>query len=175
MSLGTTVTFTATPTAAGAYTSAGNVVTFTNTSMGASAYSWDFGDQSSSSAATPSHAYVGNGVYTVTLTAINGNCTDVISFDVTISVGVDELTGLSNVAIYPNPASDVINIDFVNNQNQVVELTLVDQFGRIVSNLNENNTGFIHNTINVNNLTNGVYFLNFTVGGYTKSERVVIR
>lgn len=175
MSLGTTVTFTATPTAAGAYTSSGNVVTFTNTSTGASSYSWDFGDQSSSSAATPSHAYVGNGVYTVTLTAINGNCTDEVSFDVTISVGVDELTGLSNVAIYPNPASDVINIDFVNNQNQAVELTLVDQFGRIVSNLNENNTGFIHSVINANNLTSGVYFLNFTVGGYTKSEKIVIR
>jgi PKD repeat protein len=175
LSQGVTVTFTASPTANGAFTSNGNVVSFTNTSTGASAYSWDFGDQSNSSAATPSHAYVGNGVYTVTLTAINGNCTDVVSFDVTISVGIDELTGLSNVTIYPNPANDFLNIDYNKNGDDVVEISIIDQFGRVINSINGLSNGFNHKAINVSNLQSGVYYVRFTTNGFSKSERVVIR
>jgi len=175
LSQGVTVTFTASPTANGAFTTNGNVVSFTNTSTGASAYSWDFGDQSNSSAMAPSHAYVGNGVYVVTLTAINGLCTDVITFDVTLSVGIDELTGLSNVTIYPNPANDVLNIDYNKNGDDVVEISIIDQFGRVINSINGLSNGFNHNTINVSNLQSGVYFVRFTTNGFSKSERVVIR
>jgi len=175
LSQGVTVTFTASPTANGAFTSNGNVVSFTNTSTGASAYSWDFGDQSNSSAMAPSHAYVGNGVYVVTLTAINGSCTDVITFDVTLSVGIDELTGLSNVTIYPNPANDFLNIDYNKNGDDVVEISIIDQFGRVINSINGLSNGFNHNTINVSNLQSGVYYVRFTTNGFSKSERVVIR
>ena len=175
MSPATTVTFTATPTAAGAFTTNGNVVSFTNTSTGAASYSWDFGDQSNSSAIAPSHAYIGNGVYVVTLTAINGACTDVITFDVTLSVGLDELTGLSNVNIYPNPANDVLNIDYNKNGDDVVEISIIDQFGRIITSINGLSNGFNHNTIDVSNLQSAVYYVRFTTNGFSKTERLVIR
>ena len=175
LSQGVTVTFTASPTANGAFTSNGNVVSFTNTSTGASAYSWDFGDQSNSSAMAPSHAYVGNGVYVVTLTAINGSCTDVITFDVTLSVGIDELTGLSNVTIYPNPANDVLNIDYNKNGDDAIEISIIDQFGRVITSINGLSNGFNHNTMNVSNLGSGVYYVRFTTNGFSKSERLVIR
>ncbi len=175
LSQATTVTFTTSPTANGSFTSNGNVVTFANTSTGATSYSWDFGDQSNSSAATPSHAYVGNGVYTVTLTAINGNCTDVVSFDVTISVGMDELTGLSNVKIYPNPANDLLNIDYNKNGDDAIEISVIDQFGRVITSINGLSNGFNHNTMNVSNLGSGVYYVRFTTNGFSKSERLVIR
>ena len=175
LSQGVTVTFTASPTANGAFTTNGNVVSFTNTSTGASAYSWDFGDQSNSSAMAPSHAYVGNGVYVVTLTAINGSCTDVITFDVTLSVGIDELTGLSNVTIYPNPANDVLNIDYNKNGDDAIEISIIDQFGRVITSINGLSNGFNHNTMNVSNLGSGVYYVRFTTNGFSKSERLVIR
>jgi hypothetical protein len=175
MSQATTVTFTSTPTAAGAFTTNGNVVSFTNTSTGAASYSWDFGDQSNSSAIAPSHAYIGNGVYVVTLTAINGACTDVITFDVIMSVGIDELTGLSNVNIYPNPANDLLNIDYNKNGDDVVEISIIDQFGRVITSINGLSNGFNHNTIDVSNLQSAVYFVRFTTNGFSKSERLVIR
>lgn len=49
----------------------GLTVTFTNASTNANSYLWSFGDGSTSTDASPSHTYAADGVYEVTLTAIN--------------------------------------------------------------------------------------------------------
>lgn len=58
-------------------TGTGGNVNFTSTSSGTLAgftyYQWDFGDGGFSSAAAPSHNYIANGVYTVSLTVIVAN------------------------------------------------------------------------------------------------------
>jgi len=46
---------------------AGAVVTFTNASVGADDYAWDFGDNTSSTTASPTHIYRKPGTYTVKL------------------------------------------------------------------------------------------------------------
>ena len=147
MSQPTSVTFTATPTAAGSFTTSGNVATFTNTSTGAGSYSWDFGDFSNSSASAPTHAYAANGAYTVTLTAINGNCTSTTSFTVNISVALDELQGIT-LNLYPNPANQEVNIAL--NGAALESVVVLDQFGRTVKVSKASN-------INVSDLASGVY------------------
>ena len=147
MSQPTSVTFTATPTAAGSFTTSGNVATFANTSTGAGSYSWDFGDFSNSSASAPTHAYAANGAYTVTLTAINGNCTSTTSFTVNISVALDELQGIT-LNLYPNPANQEVNIAL--NGAALESVVVLDQFGRTVKVSNVSN-------INVSDLATGVY------------------
>ena len=147
MSQPTSVTFTATPTAAGSFTTSGNVATFANTSTGAGSYSWDFGDFSNSSASAPTHAYAANGAYTVTLTAINGNCTSTTSFTVNISVALDELQGIT-LNLFPNPANQEVNIAL--NGAALESVVIIDQFGRTVKVSNVSN-------INVSDLATGVY------------------
>ena len=147
MSQPTSVTFTATPTAAGSFTTSGNVATFANTSTGAGSYSWDFGDFSNSSASAPTHAYAANGAYTVTLTAINGNCTSTTSFTVNISVALDELQGIT-LNLFPNPANQEVNIAL--NGAALESVVIVDQFGRTVKVSKASN-------INVSDLATGVY------------------
>ena len=44
-------------------------VTFTNTSSNATSYTWDFGDNTTSFEASPTHKFTAGGVYTVKLTA----------------------------------------------------------------------------------------------------------
>ncbi len=46
-------------------------IAFTNTSYGGSTYFWDFGDNTFSSATSPTHVFPGPGVYSVTLIASN--------------------------------------------------------------------------------------------------------
>ena len=147
MSQPISVTFTATPTAAGSFTTSGNVATFANTSTGAGSYSWDFGDFSNSSASAPTHAYAANGAYTVTLTAINGNCTSTTSFTVNISVALDELQGIT-LNLFPNPANQEVNIAL--NGAALESVVIIDQFGRTVKVSNVSN-------INVSDLATGVY------------------
>lgn len=60
-------------------------IVFTNISEYANRFSWDFGDGETSAQKSPTHHYKSSGNYTVTLTAYNGNLSDRISKQVTIS------------------------------------------------------------------------------------------
>ncbi len=53
-------------------------VDFTNFSLNTTSYLWDFGDGSTSYAENPSHIYLHEGVYTVTLTASNPGGSDTL-------------------------------------------------------------------------------------------------
>lgn len=75
------------PVADFSYSGAGlapsNVV-FTNNSINAITYLWDFGDNTTSTQASPFHVYKKGGVYTVSLTANNEGLTNKISKTVNI-------------------------------------------------------------------------------------------
>jgi hypothetical protein len=170
------VTFTATPTAAGSFTTNGNIVTFSNTSTGASSYSWDFGDFTNSSASAPVHAYAVNGNYQVVLTAINGNCTDTTVFNVAITVSIEELMGLSNLTIYPNPASETAVISFDNTLGNSFDIQLIDQLGRVIMSQNGvQASGSNMVTIDLTNLSDGLYSIQLTSNQNTISKRLIVR
>ena len=163
------ITYTQSPTAAGSFSTVGNVVTFTNTSTDAVSYSWDFGDFSNSSATAPTHAYAANGAYTVTLTAINGNCTDEITLDIQISVGIEELAGLVEVQLFPNPTNSNATIAIENKNVQNASIMIVNQIGQIVSS-QELELASGNNSIELltNSFENGIY----TVTIITETGRI---
>ena len=167
------ITFTATPTASGTMTLNGNVATFTNTSTGASSYSWDFGDFTNSSATAPAHAYAVNGAYTVVLTAINGNCSDTVTFLVDVTVGMDELS-TSNLSIYPNPANEEVHVTF----EQVAEfmnIELIDATGRVLNNQVSKQMGTNLITFNVANLSSGFYTVRLTSSNVSETQKLMIQ
>lgn len=168
----TNITFTATPSAAGSFTAAGNVVTFTNTSTGATSYSWDFGDFTNSSASAPAHAYAANGAYTVVLTAINGNCTDTVAFEISIEVGIEENNSLS-FEVYPNPASAQVFVAFENNDNAT--LTVFDAMGRVVLTQAINEVGSLVLPVSVAELASGSYTLQIISENQVGVKRLMIR
>ena len=170
-SVQTTVTFTTTPSAAASFSTNGNVVTFTNTSTGASSYSWDFSDFTNSSAASPSHAFISNGSYPVILTAINGACSDTLLLTINITVGIEELMGLNNITIYPNPANENLVVAFDNQSGSAFKLLVSDRVGRIIQTIDVQDEDQNFVTMNVSSLANGMYSILF-VGqnsSFTKS------
>jgi len=171
-----TLTFTQTPTASATNTTSGNVVTFTNTSTNATSYSWDFGDQSNSSATSPSHAFAANGSYTVTLTAINGNCTDVITYTLVISVGLNEIENFADVKLYPNPTSANTTLEFENQSANEATVTIINQLGQIITVQNvqlvQGNNSLELNTIELNN---GLYTVVLQTENDSVNRRLVIQ
>jgi PKD repeat protein len=171
-----TVTFTPTPTAAGSFTTNGNIVTFTNASTGASSYSWDFGDFTNSSATSPVHAYAVNNSYQVVLTAINGICSDTATFNVSITLSVEEIMGISNLVIYPNPASNDVFISFDNQSGNAMSIELVDQLGRVVYSSSEIQIiGFNTIALNSSNVSDGMYSVRLQSGNNSITKRIIIR
>jgi PKD repeat protein len=90
----------------------GSVVTFTNTSSGGTSLLWNFGDGTTSTSSNPVHVYAVNGQYHASLIIFNDCDMDSTSVDITVNVGIDEVNELSSVVMYPNPASDFVNIYF---------------------------------------------------------------
>lgn len=152
------LTFTQSPVAAATYSTSGTIVTFTNTSTNATSYSWDFGDFTNSSAASPSHAYTANGSYVVTLTATNGNCTDVYTTNVSISASIEELSGITAVTLFPNPATDNVNLELNMRDNSTVTVSIVDNSGKVVYTENkEVYEGQNVHSLNTSSLSAGYY------------------
>ncbi len=74
------------------------------------------------------------------------------------------------VLIYPNPADDVIYIDF--DQLREIEITLLDVQGKEV--LKQKLTD-LRNQVDISALRKGVYFLKLEGEGFLKIEKVIMR
>ena len=82
---------------------------------------------------------------------------------------------LSKMLIYPNPASQEINIQFQTNSSEQVTITLFDLQGRkVFRTVDSSDLGVYQKTINVRMLANGIYILKATQGNQSTSLRLII-
>jgi hypothetical protein len=97
--------------------------------------------------------------YRLKQTDFGGNAT---YFDIIyVELKKDQVTGLENIHVYPNPAKNIINIDAPGLDHS--KITLVNTLGQIVQIQPENLDGKIR--INTSGLEEGIYFLKIENGG----------
>jgi hypothetical protein len=98
-----------------------------------------------------------------------------ISYE-TDNVGIDENEAFSQLNIFPNPAKDVLNVDFSLEQNQTVNIRLVSVTGEAVYTGELSNiSGEIHEVIDVANFAKGIYILNITGNEGSVNKKVIIK
>lgn len=91
--------------------------------------------------------------------------------DVEIASGVAEITDTDNINIFPNPASEVLNVQWTDNSAGTTEYQLFDVSGQMVR------TGVLQQpmgTVEVNGLTPGWYTLNLRDGAEIKHTRIIV-
>ncbi|MFN5621519.1 MAG: FG-GAP-like repeat-containing protein [Flavobacteriales bacterium] len=92
-----------------------------------------------------------------------------------IVIGVDEITSVTNMEIYPNPATDLVNISFGSLVSNVMQTRVIDQTGRVVSTQQFScSTGANTHQLNVADLAAGVYQLQMTVGNQQATRVIVV-
>ncbi len=158
--------------------------TFTNTTDEkgqATVYLWDFGvttsatDTSTSKNAT--FTYPANGTYIVKLIAFSTGGIDTTTQTIKIlATGVADINNISSLVMYPNPAQNELNIEFVLDKKAPVSVQIIDISGRIVKEvMNENlSTGNNNININLNEVKNGFYFVRMSSMNGTKVSRLMI-
>ncbi|MCG9910078.1 MAG: PKD domain-containing protein [Flavobacteriales bacterium] len=155
------------------YMSLSGVAQFTNQSTNAVSYLWNFGDGSGfTTAANPYYVYTAPGVYTVTLTAVNYNCTTTVQGTVVViaqhDASLEEQNLLSSLYLFPNPASDNVTLTFTPDWQKDVRLTLTDMSGRVLrSQTAQPMEGVLE--IDLQGLASGMYFVTLTSGGKSKT------
>lgn len=118
-------------------------------------YQWYMGSTLLTGDTSKTYTATQSGVYSVHFTDANG-CSGV-SNSVTITVGINEINA-SDYRIYPNPASDVIQLDLSHidqgTLSSLSEIVIYDLLGEKMKSLPITQT-----TISVQDLSNGIYLI----------------
>jgi len=127
---------------------------FTDSTLNAvTSYLWDFGDGQTSTAANPEHHYQTTGDFEVCLIAANDAGSDTTCRTVSVLVtATDEATTDAAVRLYPNPATDYVELTLAG--AGAYELALTDESGRVVKRA----TVHSGSRLNVRDLAAGAYF-----------------
>ena len=154
---------------------------------------WDWGDGTTTTALYPSHTYSAAGTYVICVAITNTTgCTasfcqsdsvfrlannSAYSSMVYINVkqgatGIEQVTGINNqVTVYPNPATTGLQVSFAGN-NVGSTLVITDMLGKTVKQVAVNNNQV---SINVADLSEGVYFLNSNTANGTVIKKFVVQ
>jgi len=92
------------------------------------------------------------------------------------NVSVEEQEAFTQLDIFPNPATDALNVNFKLDNNQTVEMRLVNVTGEAVyNNVLTNVTGQVNNRIDVSNFAKGIYILNISGAEGSVNKKVIIK
>jgi concanavalin A-like lectin/glucanase superfamily protein/type IX secretion system substrate protein len=128
-----------------------NVNTLSSNINGVS-YQWYYNGSPLASDTNNTHAAQNNGDYQVEVLSKFG-CLGMSDIETVVITSINEVIGINNQVIYPNPSSGIVNIS---NTNDLVAITFIDVAGRVVH--STKNTS----SINISHLKPGVYFVKIT-------------
>ena len=161
------------PTAAFNFSSTGLDVTFTNTSTNAVSYFWNFGDGGTSVQDSPTHTYAAAGTYSICLTATSSyDCTDTFCQNFSY-VGLIDVTENNLLSVFPNPASDEIQLMISSSEN--FDAVLYDVSGKeifIWKNVNAKSQSV---KLNLPEVADGIYQLRISNGKFCSGKRILIQ
>lgn len=90
-------------------------------------------------------------------------------------VGIDEISILSDLNVYPNPTSDILNVNFTLLQSSKIQLSIVNQLGQtIITQQVTGNTAQNTVQLDLSNLATGLYQLEFVVDGKTAVQKLIV-
>jgi hypothetical protein len=91
-------------------------------------------------------------------------------------VSVEELESISNVVVFPNPATDHLTVRLNSTKGGAMNVNLIDAVGKMVqANQVTVSTGTQNIELNLNGIAPGIYELQMVKDGKASSSRVVIR
>jgi len=104
--------------------------------------------------------------------AVNGS-----DFSFTEDFLAVEENEVTNLSIYPNPASSIVTVSFNAGAKADAKITLLDLAGKVVSvvPVYQVNNGVNQFTFDVTGLSSGIYMLNIQSASFSKVEKVIVR
>jgi thiol-disulfide isomerase/thioredoxin len=87
-----------------------------------------------------------------------------VPFDFTLETAVEDITNITGTKLYPNPATDEVNVELYAETVSDINVSVMDIMGRVVSDLGTKTLvqGQNQLAVNVATLANGTYFIRMT-------------
>jgi type IX secretion system substrate protein len=93
------------------------------------------------------------------------------SYPMSCTVGINEYAAVNEMKIFPNPASDIINIDLGELKNRTAAITLYDATGKAVKNITTANRNVV---LERGNLRSGIYFIDVIIDNKRFSKKIIL-
>lgn len=98
-----------------------------------------------------------------------------INVFITGGVGIDE-TNEFNLSVYPNPTTDIVNVEFNTNESSEVTLTVTDMLGKNVKVMNLGTVnGSYNQMISMKGLATGVYNVSLNINDRVVNSMIVVK
>jgi PKD repeat protein len=161
------------------HNAASYAATFINQSTGRAPlhFFWNYGDNTNSTDSGSSvHTYGQAGLYTVTLIVCNDTCgCDTFTAQVSITVGINEIEGLSAVNLYPNPASTNCILSVTTADRTEAVITVNNTLGAIVATEKwELNAGKNDRNLDMSSMAAGMYTITLKTEAGTLTRKLNI-
>jgi hypothetical protein len=90
-------------------------------------------------------------------------------------VSVEDIEVLNSLSVYPNPTSDILNVNFSLLQATLVQIDIVNQLGqRIISEQLVGNSAQNAVEFDLSGLARGLYHIEFSVDGQMATQKIVV-
>ncbi len=143
------------------------------TASGATAYSWSNSSTTAAITVTPTGGMTS---YTVTGTASGCSAKAVTIVSDTVCIGIEENSNIQDISVYPNPSNGDFTISVSNANFTNLSVTVINILGEVVySNTFKNNSVNFNKQIDLNQLSNGVYYFRLSTGTDTKIKKLIIQ
>lgn len=123
----------------------------------------------------------GNGYYKLISngqTVIQGGSfgdVDIKHFTTDVSIGMGENTLDRSLAIFPNPTTGLVNVEYNLDQATLINVVVTDLVGKVVMSTDLRNTGGEQRqTLDLGELSNGLYLLKLDAGKYQATRTMTI-
>lgn len=117
-------------------------------------------------------------VFTIEISDYFGN-SDTIAYYATTGAGIPAITNydISDLIIYPNPAEDVLSLEFSMGEHHAANISIVNQIGQLMINRTFHSTqGVVSEEIDISKLPSGIYFVNLNCDcGQHQTRKLIIR
>lgn len=100
----------------------------------------------------------------------NGSYTNLIPVTVAVATAVNEVSHTNTVQVFPNPASDIVNV----NAEHIISVRITDMQGCTVGSA-AGADGQATLSIPVNGLANGIYFVQTRTNAGIQTDKIVIK
>ncbi len=176
----TPVTVTVTPGPLANFSTAlsNTTATFSDLSSGnPTNWAWDFGDGAASNLPSPSHTYAAPGVYNVSLTVSDGNCSHVFTQTIDFATGIHSLNqDLFDVQLSPNPATGQTHLTLSGTPGgRFVQIALYSADGRLIQNKQVDTLQGANIRLGLESLASGMYLVKISAENGVVVKKLAIQ
>jgi len=119
---------------------------------------------------------VSSGTYCITVKdAYDCEMTQCYEVGEAMQVGYEEIEGINELTLYPNPATEYTILSLDLETSKEVEIQILDMTGRELIQYHAGNIRTLRYVINTERYTKGVYFVKMNVGGKITGKKLIIR